>query len=45
VADGEVVAFRNDHPTNPVPGQIDMLAQDYWPGGKVVGRQRQLLLY
>ena len=36
VADGEVVAFRNDHPTNPVPGQIDMLAQDYWPGGKVV---------
>jgi len=36
VGDGKVVAFRNDHPTNPVPGQIDMLAQDYWPGGNVV---------
>lgn len=36
VGDGKVIAFRNDHPTNAVPGQIDLLAQDYWPGGNVV---------
>jgi hypothetical protein len=36
VADGEVLDFRNDYPTNCVPGQIDLLSQDYWAGSEIV---------
>jgi hypothetical protein len=36
IAAGEVVDFRNDFPTNQVPGQIDPQAEAYWQGGSIV---------
>jgi hypothetical protein len=33
VADGTVVDFRNDFPTNQVPGHVDQAAHEYWRGG------------
>lgn len=36
MAAGKVVDFRNDYPTNALPGAIDPLAEAYWKGGTVV---------